>query len=227
MTTRLWTHISHPKPTALSAVPQWYMSDLYTNYGKIDDPGGGVWNDPIQVLLLRCLWRLCSQVECHYPVPFLLPPCPAEMCQREAEAAQQEAERALGERDQTLAQLRAHVVDMEAKYEEILHVSTTTSGSPTTPVARTPPFPLTPTSSYYHCHQWETRGKEKHLHRQPCSAPRADSQGTQPHLLSKSKNLKKMLGGKLADQPRETLALPSLPSWSLKLGVHRATWTNS
>ncbi|XP_048965839.1 dynein regulatory complex protein 12 isoform X1 [Canis lupus baileyi] len=44
-----------------------------------------------------------------------------ETCQREAEAAQQEAERALGERDQTLAQLRAHVVDMEAKYEEILH----------------------------------------------------------------------------------------------------------
>ncbi|XP_025854852.1 dynein regulatory complex protein 12 isoform X5 [Vulpes vulpes] len=44
-----------------------------------------------------------------------------ETCQREAEAAQQEAERALGERDQTLAQLRAHVADMEAKYEEILH----------------------------------------------------------------------------------------------------------
>nr|XP_025854851.1 coiled-coil domain-containing protein 153 isoform X4 [Vulpes vulpes] len=117
----------------------------------------------------------------------------AETCQREAEAAQQEAERALGERDQTLAQLRAHVADMEAKYEEILH----------------------------------TRRKEKHLHREPCSVPRADSQGTQPHLLSKSKNLKKTLGGKLADQPRETLALPSLPSWSLKLGVHRATWTNS
>ncbi|XP_072585762.1 dynein regulatory complex protein 12 isoform X3 [Vulpes vulpes] len=116
-----------------------------------------------------------------------------ETCQREAEAAQQEAERALGERDQTLAQLRAHVADMEAKYEEILH----------------------------------TRRKEKHLHREPCSVPRADSQGTQPHLLSKSKNLKKTLGGKLADQPRETLALPSLPSWSLKLGVHRATWTNS
>nr|XP_055162295.1 coiled-coil domain-containing protein 153 isoform X4 [Nyctereutes procyonoides] len=44
-----------------------------------------------------------------------------ETCQRDAEAAQQEAERTLGERDQTLAQLRAHVADMEAKYEEILH----------------------------------------------------------------------------------------------------------
>ncbi|XP_040114141.1 coiled-coil domain-containing protein 153 isoform X5 [Oryx dammah] len=44
-----------------------------------------------------------------------------ELCQREAEAAQREAKQALGERDQTLAQLRAHVADMEAKYEEILH----------------------------------------------------------------------------------------------------------
>ncbi|XP_040114142.1 coiled-coil domain-containing protein 153 isoform X6 [Oryx dammah] len=46
-----------------------------------------------------------------------------ELCQREAEAAQREAKQALGERDQTLAQLRAHVADMEAKYEEILHDS--------------------------------------------------------------------------------------------------------
>ncbi|XP_012510863.1 PREDICTED: coiled-coil domain-containing protein 153 [Propithecus coquereli] len=46
-----------------------------------------------------------------------------ETCQREAEAAQKEAEQALRERDQTLAQLRAHVADMEAKYEEILHGS--------------------------------------------------------------------------------------------------------
>lgn len=46
------------------------------------------------------------------------------MCQKEAEAARREAEEVLGERDQTLAQLRAHVADMEAKYEEILHVST-------------------------------------------------------------------------------------------------------
>uniref|UniRef100_A0A9L0T8D8 Dynein regulatory complex protein 12 n=1 Tax=Equus caballus TaxID=9796 RepID=A0A9L0T8D8_HORSE len=44
-----------------------------------------------------------------------------EMCQKEAEAARREAEEVLGERDQTLAQLRAHVADMEAKYEEILH----------------------------------------------------------------------------------------------------------
>ncbi|XP_054294493.1 coiled-coil domain-containing protein 153 isoform X5 [Pongo pygmaeus] len=44
-----------------------------------------------------------------------------EACQREAAAAQEEAEQALGERDQALAQLRAHVADMEAKYEEILH----------------------------------------------------------------------------------------------------------
>ncbi|XP_019831135.1 dynein regulatory complex protein 12 isoform X3 [Bos indicus] len=44
-----------------------------------------------------------------------------ELCQREAEAAQREAKQALGERDQTLAQLRAHVADVEAKYEEILH----------------------------------------------------------------------------------------------------------
>ncbi|XP_044116569.1 coiled-coil domain-containing protein 153 isoform X1 [Neovison vison] len=46
-----------------------------------------------------------------------------ETCQKEAKAAGQEAEQALGERDQTLAQLRAHVADMEAKYEEILHGS--------------------------------------------------------------------------------------------------------
>ncbi|XP_055279175.1 coiled-coil domain-containing protein 153 isoform X1 [Moschus berezovskii] len=46
-----------------------------------------------------------------------------ELCQREAEAAQREAKQALGERDQTPAQLRAHVADMEAKYEEILHDS--------------------------------------------------------------------------------------------------------
>ncbi|XP_006175415.1 coiled-coil domain-containing protein 153 [Camelus ferus] len=46
-----------------------------------------------------------------------------DKCQREAEAAEREAKQALGERDRTLAQLRAHVADMEAKYEEILHGS--------------------------------------------------------------------------------------------------------
>nr|XP_020727655.1 coiled-coil domain-containing protein 153 isoform X2 [Odocoileus virginianus texanus] len=46
-----------------------------------------------------------------------------ELCQREAETAQREAKQALGERDRTLAQLRAHVADMEAKYEEVLHDS--------------------------------------------------------------------------------------------------------
>ncbi|XP_061059648.1 LOW QUALITY PROTEIN: coiled-coil domain-containing protein 153 [Eubalaena glacialis] len=46
-----------------------------------------------------------------------------EMYQRETEATQREAVQALGERDRTLAQLRAHVADMEAKYEEILHDS--------------------------------------------------------------------------------------------------------
>ncbi|KAM9078483.1 LOW QUALITY PROTEIN: dynein regulatory complex protein 12 [Megaptera novaeangliae] len=45
-----------------------------------------------------------------------------EMCHREAAATQREAVQALGEWD-TLAQLRAHVADMEAKYEEILHDS--------------------------------------------------------------------------------------------------------
>uniref|UniRef100_A0A5F4VT77 Dynein regulatory complex protein 12 n=1 Tax=Callithrix jacchus TaxID=9483 RepID=A0A5F4VT77_CALJA len=44
---------------------------------------------------------------------------------REAAAAWEEAEQALGEPDQALAQLQAHVADMEAKYEEILHMSTT------------------------------------------------------------------------------------------------------
>uniref|UniRef100_A0A0P6JDY9 Dynein regulatory complex protein 12 n=1 Tax=Heterocephalus glaber TaxID=10181 RepID=A0A0P6JDY9_HETGA len=43
-----------------------------------------------------------------------------ETCQRETEASRKEAERVLGERDRTLAQLRAHVTDMEAKFEEIL-----------------------------------------------------------------------------------------------------------
>ncbi|XP_058543000.1 coiled-coil domain-containing protein 153 isoform X5 [Neofelis nebulosa] len=47
----------------------------------------------------------------------------AETCHREAEAAREGAEQALRERDQTLAQLRAHVADIEAKYEEILHGS--------------------------------------------------------------------------------------------------------
>lgn len=99
------------------------MSALYTDCGKIGDTGG-VWNDPIEVPLFRYLWRLCSQVECHYPILFLLLPGPTETCQREAEAAREGAKQALRERDQTLAQLRAHVADMEAKYEEILHVST-------------------------------------------------------------------------------------------------------
>ncbi|XP_058433090.1 coiled-coil domain-containing protein 153 isoform X3 [Marmota monax] len=47
----------------------------------------------------------------------------AEMCQKEAKAEREEAEQALRERDQTLTQLRAQVVDMEAKYQEILHGS--------------------------------------------------------------------------------------------------------
>ncbi|XP_059122843.1 coiled-coil domain-containing protein 153 isoform X2 [Peromyscus eremicus] len=46
-----------------------------------------------------------------------------ETCQREAKAAREEAERALREQDETLAQLRGHVANMEAKYEEILHGS--------------------------------------------------------------------------------------------------------
>uniref|UniRef100_A0A8C9UT95 Dynein regulatory complex protein 12 n=1 Tax=Spermophilus dauricus TaxID=99837 RepID=A0A8C9UT95_SPEDA len=45
-----------------------------------------------------------------------------EMCQKEAKAEREEAEQALRERDQTLTQLRAQVVDMEAKYQEILHL---------------------------------------------------------------------------------------------------------
>ncbi|XP_045412252.1 coiled-coil domain-containing protein 153 isoform X3 [Lemur catta] len=62
----------------------------------------------------------------------------AETCQREAEAAREEAEQALRERDQTLALLRAHVADMEAKYEDILHVSITL-WSPAAPMPSTPP----------------------------------------------------------------------------------------
>uniref|UniRef100_A0A096MNM9 Dynein regulatory complex protein 12 n=1 Tax=Papio anubis TaxID=9555 RepID=A0A096MNM9_PAPAN len=46
-----------------------------------------------------------------------------EACQREAAAAREEAEQALRERDQALSQLRTHVADMEAKYEEILQDS--------------------------------------------------------------------------------------------------------
>ncbi|XP_025211409.1 coiled-coil domain-containing protein 153 [Theropithecus gelada] len=46
-----------------------------------------------------------------------------EACQREAAAAWEEAEQALRERDQALSQLRTHVADMEAKYEEILQDS--------------------------------------------------------------------------------------------------------
>uniref|UniRef100_A0A2K5LQN8 Dynein regulatory complex protein 12 n=1 Tax=Cercocebus atys TaxID=9531 RepID=A0A2K5LQN8_CERAT len=46
-----------------------------------------------------------------------------EACQREAAAAREEAEQAVRERDQALSQLRTHVADMEAKYEEILQDS--------------------------------------------------------------------------------------------------------
>lgn len=46
-----------------------------------------------------------------------------ETCQREAKTAREEAEKALREQGETLAQLRAHVANMEAKYEEILHGS--------------------------------------------------------------------------------------------------------
>lgn len=49
-----------------------------------------------------------------------------ETCQREAKTEREKAEQALREQDGTLAELRAHVAHMEAKYEEILHVSTTT-----------------------------------------------------------------------------------------------------
>ncbi|OBS58516.1 hypothetical protein A6R68_10381 [Neotoma lepida] len=45
-----------------------------------------------------------------------------ETCQREAKTAREEAEQALREQDETLAQLHAHVANMEAKYEEILHL---------------------------------------------------------------------------------------------------------
>ncbi|XP_026635188.1 coiled-coil domain-containing protein 153 isoform X1 [Microtus ochrogaster] len=44
-----------------------------------------------------------------------------ETCQREAKTAREEAEKALRAQGETLAQLRAHVANMEAKYEEILH----------------------------------------------------------------------------------------------------------
>ncbi|XP_017725991.1 PREDICTED: coiled-coil domain-containing protein 153 isoform X1 [Rhinopithecus bieti] len=68
-----------------------------------------------------------------------------EARQREAAAAREEAGQALRERDQALSQLQTHVADMEAKYEEILQVSTT-SWIPAMPVPRTPPCPQTPAS---------------------------------------------------------------------------------
>nr|XP_048272812.1 coiled-coil domain-containing protein 153 isoform X2 [Myodes glareolus] len=43
-----------------------------------------------------------------------------ETCQREAKTAREGAEKALREQGETLAQLRAHVANMEAKYEEFL-----------------------------------------------------------------------------------------------------------
>nr|XP_048272811.1 coiled-coil domain-containing protein 153 isoform X1 [Myodes glareolus] len=46
-----------------------------------------------------------------------------ETCQREAKTAREGAEKALREQGETLAQLRAHVANMEAKYEEILNGS--------------------------------------------------------------------------------------------------------
>ncbi|KAK2099597.1 hypothetical protein P7K49_020945 [Saguinus oedipus] len=80
-----------------------------------------------------------SRVECHHPALSSCPPL--EAYQRETVALREEAEKALGESDQALAQLQAHVADMEAKYEEILHMSTTPC-----PVPRTPPCPQTPAS---------------------------------------------------------------------------------
>ncbi|XP_011730533.1 dynein regulatory complex protein 12 isoform X2 [Macaca nemestrina] len=69
----------------------------------------------------RYLWRLVKdRVSPSCCLSSCLPP---EACQREAAAAREEAEQALRERDQALSQLRTHVADMEAKYEEILQDS--------------------------------------------------------------------------------------------------------
>lgn len=95
-----------------------YVSSLQ-EVGEADS-SGGVWNSPAHVVLFG--WEMLFRVS-----SFILPVAPSlpELCQREAETAQREAKQALGERDRTLAQLRAHVADMEAKYEEVLHVSPT------------------------------------------------------------------------------------------------------
>lgn len=124
-----------------SATPQWSFS-FYRDCRKVGD-AGGVWNEPIQGLLSRYLWRLVKdRVSPSCCLSSCLPP---EACQKEAAAAREEAEQALRERDQALSQLRTHVADMEAKYEEILQVSTT-SWIPVIPVPRTPPCQQTPAS---------------------------------------------------------------------------------
>ncbi|XP_014444758.1 coiled-coil domain-containing protein 153 isoform X4 [Tupaia chinensis] len=122
-----------------------------------------------------------------------------EACQREAEAAQKEAQQALRERDRTLAQLRAHVADMEAKYEEILHVSTTL-WSPATPAHGTS-CPLTDPPP---------RGKEECLHRDLWSGvSRRDIIVLLAHCLGKYRP------GKLTKHPGAT-STPALSPWVLK-----------
>lgn len=109
-------------PPPLSCALTVYVSSLQ-ELGEVDGSGEG-WNSPAHVVLFgwETLFRGRVSQSCP-PSSSSLAPSPPELCQREAEAAQREAKQALGERDQTLAQLRAHVADMEAKYEEILHVS--------------------------------------------------------------------------------------------------------
>lgn len=75
-----------------------------------------------------CHWRLfkgsvailSSSSSAHSP----------ETRRAEAAAAQGVAKQALRERDQTRAQLQTHMSDVEAKCEEILHVSSPSEPSP-------------------------------------------------------------------------------------------------
>lgn len=76
------------------------------------------------------------------------------MRRAETAAAQGVAEQALRERDQTRAQLQTHVSDVEAKCEEILHVS-----SPSEP---SHPYPVLP-------HHRRPGGREADPHRELCS----------------------------------------------------------
>ncbi|KAM9220450.1 dynein regulatory complex protein 12 isoform 2-T2 [Dugong dugon] len=129
-----------------------------------------------------------------------------ETCQGEAEAARTAAEQALRERDQTLAQLWAHVADLEAKYEEILHVSATLWS------------PATPCPTLLHAHQVPAnvmtnrpsmRGREEASPQGSLLYIEGRRQGDTKVSPTDNKNIRKTLAKKASNWPGTPLPLSS------------------